>query len=143
MYVITILRQHDIRIALNAVDIIPHDGFTIVKKILRTIRYSKAEQALTFVPRSDGWGLTFIRHKIRTPYVIDDKHIVTCSCIEDYGVDWMKHHQDEPFTLMLKDFNKRHYEMEVNLRIMLINSRVYMDNVYLYAARSDVYFLAS
>lgn len=114
-----IFRQHDIRIALSCVDVVPlvagEPLFEIVKQILHTVRYSSQKLSLTFVPRSSSWNIHFIRHKIRAPYLPDDKYIVTKSCIRECNIDLKKHDLDTPLVLKIDDFDEKHYELEVSL----------------------------
>ena len=110
-------RQHDIRIALNCVNVVPQDHshqlYQIAKQMLDTVQYSQ-DQVLSLVPHSSTWVVSFIRHKIRTPYIIDDKHIVTVSLIKEHTIEWMNAKTGELLSVQLKDFKKEPLEVEVS-----------------------------
>lgn len=70
-------RQHDIRLCLSKFEVVhpTHPTFAIAQKLLQTVSLKEPEK-LIFVPYSDEWNISFIRHKRTTKYIHDRKHIV-------------------------------------------------------------------
>ena len=58
--------------------------YEVVEKLVRTVSLSDPEKrTITLETSTDDWNVNFIRHKMREAYRIDDKYIVTVTCVRE------------------------------------------------------------
>jgi hypothetical protein len=82
--VLSLHRDHDIRMTLNFYEIVSPELYRVVQQLLREVSYDVDKQTLTLPPRSRELSVNFIRHKKREAYCIDDKLLLTITSIEEY-----------------------------------------------------------
>ena len=113
--IILVHRQHDIRISLNRLEIVPetHQLYGIANRLLQSLTLLKPG-TLEFIPCTNDWNVEFIRHKKRTAYVIDDKYMVTITAIQEYRTDWEKLAKGQAVTVNF-DHLAEHSEVEVSI----------------------------
>ena len=89
-----------------------HPLFGVTQRMLREVSFSEPG-TLRLIPCTEEWNINFIRHKKRTPYVLEGKYLTTVSCVGEYTVG-MKHPKWRPITIKLQDCTK-HTEVEVRV----------------------------
>ena len=58
--------------------------YEVVEKLVRTVSLSDPEKrTISLETGTDDWNVNFIRHKMREAYRIDDKYIVTVTCVRE------------------------------------------------------------
>ena len=58
--------------------------YEVVEKLVRTVSLSDPEKrTISLETRTDDWNVNFIRHKTREAYRIDNKYIVTVTCVRE------------------------------------------------------------
>ena len=108
-----IYRQHDIRICLSRLQIMPPTD-KIISELLKTLTFLEPG-TLTLIPCTDDWTVEFIRYKKRTAYIIDDKYMVTVTAVQEYRTAWEKLPNLESVTVKFEDNPEltEHFEVEV------------------------------
>jgi hypothetical protein len=84
--VLSLHRNHDIRMTLNYYEVMTAGSpeYEVVEKLVRTVSLSDPEKrTISLETRTDDWNVNFIRHKTREAYRIDDKYIVTVTCVRE------------------------------------------------------------
>ncbi|CAI8016455.1 hypothetical protein GBAR_LOCUS10095 [Geodia barretti] len=109
--VLSLHRDHDIRMTLNVYEIVQPEVspelYRVVHQLLREVSYDVDRETLTLPPRSRELSVNFIRHKKREAYCIDDKLLLTITSIEEY--------KDPPSELDLSQSSGYHSDPHIEI----------------------------
>ena len=92
----------------------------MVQRLIDSMVLSDPDSAtISFVPKTNTWNTTFIRHKKRNTYILGGKYMITVSSIRESVQNWVKALDstgtDERIDITPSLYKKPHMEVEVGV----------------------------
>ena len=87
----------------------------MVQRLIDSMVLSDPDSAtISFVPKTNTWNTTFIRHKKRNTYILGGKYMITVSSIRESVQNWVKA-LDKRIDITPSLYKKPHMEVEVGV----------------------------
>ncbi|XP_065842102.1 uncharacterized protein [Oscarella lobularis] len=102
--------QHDVRLSLNTRELVSLDE-PLIQQFTKSINIgANGRVSFKIIP---GFRVHFIRHKVKSSYVIENKLCVAISKVDEFNGERPQYARALPGTRMTAEFSSSHYEIEL------------------------------